>query len=52
MEKTTGWLLVENFPEGLRRQLKVKAALEGTTMRGLVIAACEAAVGKARKRNP
>jgi len=39
-------LVVEGFPDELFRDLKVKAAQEGTTVKALVIAMAEKAIGK------
>jgi plasmid stability protein len=36
-------LIVENFPAGLKQRLRVLAAQQNTTMREIVITACERA---------
>jgi len=39
-------VVIENFPDDLYRALKVKAAQEDTTVKALMIAAAEKAVGR------
>lgn len=40
-----GDLVVEGFPAGLHQRLRVLAARQNTTIKALVIAACEAECG-------
>ena len=39
-------LRIEGFPDDLLRDLKVKAAMERTTLKAVVIAAAEKALGR------
>jgi plasmid stability protein len=39
-------LRIEKFPDDLYRELKIKAATEGTTVKAIVIGAAEKAVGR------
>jgi hypothetical protein len=39
-------VVTEGFPDNLYRELKVKAAQEGTTVKALMIAAAEKLIGR------
>ena len=44
-------VFIENVPSALWRRLKVLAAMEGTTLRALVLSILEAHVKRAHKRS-
>ena len=43
-------LHVRDFPEELRRQLKARAAIEGITLRELIVRYCEQGLAKDSKK--